>query len=360
MIHSIKINSGEYVMNLQNTSSFFKKLFLIVATAAFALSFSISTQAAKGGNGGGGSGGGGGPKSTTPNNIAAAGDSITMAFAADCTGNVWLWDLTCLLGGDQPEHSWFDGWSSAVDSVHDRYKSLDRKISANKDAAMSGAEMRGAGDQGASPNFAAQAADIVTQSPLPDHVEVLLGGNDICNRDCVDPSNCSDPLFTNTQWREAVQAGLDTLMNGLPTGSTVQLNGMPRVHDLRQAGLQKQSGNSNVNCESVWSTYDICRIVTNGGNLNGESATVRHAAIAATQQAYNEILAEEATAYNSNVNGKNPRGIEVVSEYVDENTPSGGTFQFNGSNIDGGDCFHPNVATQSLIADYAWSGNTDK
>jgi len=344
-------------MNKKHKSLTCSKLFQLGAIGVMAFSLSLPALAAKGGGGGGG---GGGPKSSTPNNIAAAGDSITMGFAADCTGNVWFWDLACLLGGDQPEHSWFDGWSSTVDSVHDRYKSLDRKISANKDAAMSGAEMRGTGDSGDEPNFAAQASAIVAQSPVPDHVEVLLGGNDICNRDCVDPAHCSDPLLTNTQWREAVQAGLDTLMGGLPSGSTVQLNGMPRVHDLRQAGLEKQSGNANVNCDSVWSTYNICRVVTNGGNLNGESLATRLAAVASAQQNYNAILAEEAAAYNSNANGKNPNGIEVVSEYVDENTPSGGTFQFGGENIDGGDCFHPNVATQSIIADFSWAGNIDK
>jgi len=292
-------------------------------------------------------------------NTAAAGDSITMAFAADCTGNVWFWDMFCLLGGDQPEHSWFDGWSSNVNSVHDRYKALDNSIGASKSAAMSGAEMRGSGDSGSQPNFAAQAADIVTQSPLPDHVEVLLGGNDICNRDCTDPANCNNPLFTDSQWRESVQAGLDTLMTGLAPGSTVQLNGMPRVQDLRQAGVDKQASSSSINCDSLWSSYDVCRIVTNGGTMNGEGSAQRLAAVAAAQQSYNAILAEEATAYNSNANGKNPNGIEVVSEYVDENTPSGGTFSFGAQHIDGGDCFHPNVSTQSKIADFAWSANND-
>jgi lysophospholipase L1-like esterase len=291
-------------------------------------------------------------------NTAAAGDSITMAFAADCTANASWWNLFCLLGGDQPEHSWFDGWSSNVNSVHDRYKALDNSIGASKAAAMSGAEMRGTSG-GTKPNFATQAADIVTQSPQPDHVEVLLGGNDICNRGCTNPANCNNPLFTEAEWRESVRAGLDTLMSGLASGATVQLNGMPRVQDLRQAGLDKQATSSSINCDSVWSSYDVCRIVTDGGILNGESSAVRLAAITQAQQSYNAILSEEAAAYNSNANGKNPNGIEVVSEYVDENTPSGGTFNFGAANIDGGDCFHPNVNTQSQIADFSWGANND-
>ena len=291
-------------------------------------------------------------------NTAAAGDSITMAFAADCTANASFWNLFCLLGGDQPKHSWFDGWSSNVNSVHDRYKALDSSIGASKAAAESGTEMRGTSG-GSKPNFVAQASDIVNQSPTPDHVEVLLGGNDICNRDCTDPANCNNPLFTDAQWRESVQAGLDTLMNGLPAGSTVQLNGMPRVQDLRQAGLDKQASSSSINCDSIWSTFDVCRIVTNGNSQFGESSAVRLAAVAQAQQSYNAILAEEAAAYNANANGRNPNGIEVVSEYVDENTPSGGTFQFGANNIDGGDCFHPNVSTQSQIAGFAWGANND-
>jgi len=56
----------------------------------------------------------------------------------------------------------------------------------------------------------------------------------------------------------------------------------------------------------------------------------------------------------------NPNGIELVAEYVDENTPSGGTFAFGADEINGGDCFHPNVATQSKIADLMWNGNPFK
>lgn len=337
--------------------SLIKSTLNICLSLALVATASQSAMAAKGGGGGPGGGGGGGDTSTVPSDITVAGDSITMGFAANCTGNVWLWDLACLLGGDQPEHSWFDGSSANVDSVLDKYNNISRKISVagNKNAAASGSEMRGGTN-----NFAVQAGNIVAQSPTPDHVEVLLGGNDICNRGCSDPANCADPLFTEGQWRESVQAGLDTLMSGLSAGAYVQLNGMPRVQDLYQAGLAKESGNGSINCKSVWSSYDICRIVTNDGIMNNESQAVRLAAVNATQRRYNEILREEAEAYNTNANGKNPNGVEVVSEYVDENTLTGGTFQFGAADIDGGDCFHPSVAAQNKIADFEWAGNTDK
>jgi len=286
---------------------------------------------------------------------AAAGDSITRAFAADCTYNTTFWSLFCLLGADQPEHSWFDGWSSNVNSVHDRYVALDSSIDANKDAAQTGAEMVGINDT--ERKFSEQAALIVAQSPVPDHVEMIFGGNDICSRDCVDPANCSDPLYSDSQWRGAIQDGLNTLMTGLPAGSSVLMGSVPRAQDIRQAGVDKQNGDYWVNCDSIWSTYDVCRIVTNPGTQFGESAATRLAGVAARQQRYNEIVREEAEAYNTNANGLNPNGIELVAEYVDENTPSGGTFAFGAEHINGGDCFHPNVSTQSTIADYMWNSN---
>ena len=301
------------------------------------------------------------PTSSGVTNAAGAGDSMTRAFGADCTYNTTWWGLLCLLGGDQPEHSWFDGWASSVNSVFDRYKALDSSITANKDASQTGAEMSGEGDQGTERNFAEQAAVIVGQSPVPDHVEVLLGGNDLCNRDCVDPANCDDPLYSGDQWRQSVQDGLNVLMSGLPAGSSVVMGGVPGMHNLRQAGLDKQAADSWVDCESLWSTYDVCRIVTDGGILNGESSAVRLAGVAAAQQNYNRILREEVEAYNSNANGLNPNGVELVSEYVDENTVSGGTFVFTDQHINGGDCFHPNVSTQGgVVSEFMWNANPFK
>lgn len=290
-----------------------------------------------------------------PNKATAAGDSITMGFGADCKGNIWLWDLFCLLGGDQPKHSWFDGWDSDVTSVHDRYKVLDASVVANKSAAKSGSEMRGGSN-----NFATQASKIVAQAPVPDHVEVLLGGNDICNRGCTVEGNCSNPLYSDDQWRSSVRAGLDILMDGLPTGSTVFLGSVPRIQDLRPAGLAKQKGSWTVNCKSIWNTFDICSVATSGDSMAGESIDVRRANIAQRQKRYNEILAEEALAYNSNANGKNVNAIEVVADYQGEGVVSAGTTTFGKNDIDGGDCFHPSIRGQNTISSVLWGNNPDK
>ena len=298
------------------------------------------------------------PEPFSVSKIAGIGDSITMAFGADCSGNVWLWDLACLLAGDQPEHSWFDGWSGNVNSVHDRFKALDGNITGNKNAAESGAEMLGIGNSNR--NFFDQASVVVSQSTVADHVEIILGGNDICNRDCTSGRNCDNPLYTESEWRGAVRSGMDVLMSGMPEGGTVVLGSVPKVQNLRDAGIAKETGFLAINCQSAWSTYDICRVVTADGRYNGERLSKRYSSIGAAQRLYNQVLREEAEAYNSNSNGKNTRGIEIVSEYVDESTPSAGTFNFTADNINGADCFHPNVATHSTIADFMWAANPEK
>ena len=288
---------------------------------------------------------------------AVAGDSLTKAFGANCEANTSWLDLLCLLKADQPHHSWFDGESQRVNSIHDRFKSQDSSITAYRGAATTGAELTGIREDGEEPSFAAQAMMIVSQSLKPNHVEVLFGGNDLCSRDCIDPAHCDDPLYTEDEWRDALRNGLNTLVSHLPQGASILLGSVPRVQDIRQAGLAKQADNHRVNCESIWQTFNVCRIVTQSTPLNGESLTYRHQAIAEMQQRYNEILVEEARAYNENSNGLNPTGVEVIAEYVDEQTPSGGTFSFGGEHINGGDCFHPNLNTQNIIADFMWHAN---
>ncbi len=288
--------------------------------------------------------------------IAVAGDSITKAFGADCTSNYWWWQKLCPAGGDQEQHSWFDGSSTAVFSVYDRYLTLDNSTTVNHSAAASGSEMRG-GDN----NLVVQANNIINQAEKPNHVEIVLGGNDICNRGCTDGANCADPLYSEGEWRQSVQDGLNVLMSGMPAeNSSILLGGVPRVQDILQAGLDLEAQNGQVDCQAMWSSYNVCRIVTNTGTFNGESKDQRHTAIAAMQQRYNEILREEAAAYNSNSNGLNPNGIQVTAEYVNESTPTAGTFSFGSEHLNGGDCFHPNVMTQGLIAEMLWNANPNK
>ncbi len=283
--------------------------------------------------------------------MAAAGDSITQGFGADCTCNNGFICLLCLLN-DKPQFSWFSG-TSLGNSFHDFYGGTASGIGAIR-VSVSGAEMTGGLD-----SFTNQVDDILALSPLPDLVVVELGGNDVCNRGCVDPANCLDPLYDDATWTAAVEAGLDKLvgfghLTSLAPGATVYLLGVPRVQDLHAAGLAKQTGTLQINCDVVRDDYDICEIATLDAPMNGEDLTTRIEGIAARIPRYNEILRDLALAYTTNSNGRNPNGIEIVSDYVNESIPSIGTTSFGAAEINGGDCFHPSLVGQSELAASAW------
>jgi lysophospholipase L1-like esterase len=292
-----------------------------------------------------------------PSRIVAAGDSITQGFAADCTCNSGTFGFLCLLcpaGGDQTEHSWFDGGSSSVTSFYDFYGGGGSGITSSR-VSVSGAQMNGGSD-----SLSNQVDNILALVPIPDLVVVELGGNDVCNRECVDPGNCGNPLYDDQTWTAAVEAGLEKLVgfnhgSSLPPGSTVYLLGVPRVQDLYQAGVDKAS--SDVDCVDFRDDFDVCEIATLNSPMNGEDLPTRLAGISERLSRYNEILRDLALAYTTNSNGKNPGGIEVVSDYVNENIASIGTTEFGPNEINGGDCFHPSVSGQGLLSGSAWFSN---
>ena len=290
-----------------------------------------------------------------PGRIAAVGDSITQGFGASCSCNTNFFCLLCLLGADQPQHSWFNG-SSLPNSFYALYGGAGSGITSTR-VSVSGAEM-----STGSNSFSNQADDILALSPLPDLVVVELGGNDVCNRGCVDPGNCADPLYDDATWTAAVEAGLDKLVGfghatSLTPEATIYLLGVPRVQDLYSAGVAKPAGASNIDCDAIRDDYDICEIATLNAPLNGEDLTTRLEGLAERIPRYNEILRDLALAYTTNTNGRNPSGIEVVSDYVNEALPSVGTTPFGAAEINGGDCFHPSVFGQSTAAAAAWYSN---
>jgi len=293
-----------------------------------------------------------------PTRIVAAGDSITQGFAADCTCKAGLLGLLCLLcpgAGDQPQHSWFDG-SSLGTSFYGLYGGTGSGITSSR-VSVSGAEMTGGGDR-----FEVQVDDILAITPVPDLVVVELGGNDVCNRECVDPASCGNPLYDDATWSAAIEAGLDKLVGfGHPTAlapdATVYLLGVPRVQDLYAAGVAKQSGTSSIDCDSFRDAFDVCEIATLNAPMNGEDLTTRLAGLEARIPRYNEIIRDLALEYTTNSNGRNPNGIEIVTDYVNESIASVGTTSFGAAEINGGDCFHPSVFGQSTLGSAAWFSN---
>jgi hypothetical protein len=289
--------------------------------------------------------GGGGGGATWTVRLHAAGDSITMGYNASCTGNTSFFDLLCYSGGDQPENSFFDGTSSAVVSLADRFVAAGASTTYSKAAAESGSEM-----VGGSNNFQAQALAIVgAAGRKPVQVKVELGGNDICNR------GSTGAMYSDDTWRNAVRAGLTTLTERLPNGSSVVLGGVPRVQELYTAGLAK--GSSRVNCPDFWESFDVCEIATVNRDFGGESLAVRLPKVAARQVRYNEILLDEAQQYNARAAST---GVEVVAEtdgVYSATAPEVGNYSFSASEINGGDCFHPSLTGQTRLAEVIWGND---
>jgi hypothetical protein len=207
---------------------------------------------------------------------------------------------------------------------------------------------------GGTNNFATQAAAIVAAigtSTAPVQVKVELGGNDICNR----PTTAD--FYPADTWRAAVRAGLDTLTQQLPNGSSVVLIGVPRVQDLYAVGVAKSNGSSRVNCPSFWDTYDVCEIATVNRVIGNETLATRLPKVAAVQAAYNVVLKEEAAAYKA---VSATTGVEVVAEtdgVFSSKSPEVGNYSFTTSEINGGDCFHPSLAGQSRISTVVWGND---
>jgi len=272
------------------------------------------------------------------------GDSIMRGYNADCTSNTGLFSFLCYGGGDKPQYSFFDGSSSTVLSIEDRYIQLEPLFAADQNAAASGSEMT----DPAKNNFLAQATAIVGSTTQPARVFIELGGNDICNRGTV------DQLYDDAKWETAVRAGLDKLVAGLPDGSTVLMVSVPRVQDLRAVGIQKQQTASSVNCENFWASYDVCRIATAGGT----DLATRLSAIDARQKAYNAKLATLTAEYSLRATST---GVEVVTDYDPTGSATSvGTYSFQPGDINGGDCFHPSIQGQNRLSEVIWNRNPHK
>jgi hypothetical protein len=154
-----------------------------------------------------------------------------------------------------------------------------------------------------------------------------------------------------------VRAGLDTLTNRLPDGSSVLLIGVPRVQDLYAAGVAKSAGSTRVDCESFWSSYDVCQIATRNAVYGGEDLGTRLPQVAERQARYNAILVEEALNYNA-LAAKTR--VEVVAETGGSFSPGSvevGNYSFTKDEINGGDCFHPSLLGQNTVSAVVWGND---
>ena len=272
---------------------------------------------------------------TYPTRQANAGDSISQGWDADDVPH------------SQVKYSWVQGTSSKIDSMFSRYKALVPGFTQDPESVF-GAEMVGGGD-----NFAAQATRICSGKTKPQHVTVLFGANDVCN---AAQSTGSDPtanMYTPGTFTAAFDAGMEELETCLPSGATIEVISMPRVEQVYVAGHAKSSW-----CNEIWKIATVCTLVTS------EPDAGRRAEIGAAVDAYNQALADDVAAWNSNSNGGNTRGFKVVTDWkgsiASGHTDSSlGTHLFGASEINTVDCFHPNETGQNELACNGWVNDPD-
>ncbi len=269
-----------------------------------------------------------------PTKLSGIGDSIMQGFDASDGGGL----------GEQTRNSFAQGTDPAVQSIFTRYRALSRLSQSEEFVSASGAEMV----SGTSiPNAVAQAQRICSLTVRPDRIVLLLGGNDVCNRDTV------AQLYPVATFRDALKAALDTLAApdcGLGAGSWVHVVSMPRVDLLRAAGLQKDAAAGAPYCQAIWSSFQICRVVT------GETRQSVLDEVGARIDAYNDGIAAEVGAADAAHGGM--AGVHFTTDWRGPMTThpgtSVGTVTFGPADISSLDCFHPSTLGQRKLACIAW------
>ena len=245
-----------------------------------------------------------GCSSAYPLSMAAAGDSITVAYNADGTSDLFLGQTF-----EQYEVSWALGESARVNSHAQRLAALNPAFSwdaVTDNYAVSGANII---------DLQGQLAQIVQNGPY-EYVAIFIGHNDIC-----DASTPAEMLDTAT-FESRFTAAMDVLY-AQDDPPEVVVSSLARISDLYRVG----SGDSW--CNFIWSLGDICRVVTSGNAAYIEQADQR-------TQAYNTVLEAHAAEY----------GYKFVPQTYQA--------QFTLDDLSDFDCFHPTVSGQNKVADIIW------
>jgi lysophospholipase L1-like esterase len=235
--------------------------------------------------------------------IAAAGDSITVAYNADGIPNIFGQTY------EQYEVSWALGISTRVNSLAQRLSEGDPEFSwdaVSDNYAFAGANIA---------DLRGQVTRIVQNGPY-DYVTIFIGHNDIC--DASTPEGMLDPATFETRFTRAMD-----ILYSQDNPPDVVVSSLARVADLYAAGKD------NSWCNYIWSLGRVCRVVTSGNAEYIAQADQR-------TRDYNEILESYADYY----------GYTYVSQIYDE------TFTLD--DLSAFDCFHPNVSGQNRIANIIW------
>ena len=277
-----------------------------------------------------------------PVNQFNIGDSIGEGEAADGT-----------IGEAHHETVWSTGYngSDSVNSFNEQFETAlpenyyENNVSRDPvfNHAVSGSVMA---------DFAEQAQNIVTasaQTPADQAglITVFLGNNDVCASSL---QAMTDPSLFESQYR----AGLDALTADDSTRKAqIHVSGIPAIYWLWNAKhnvfwcrvfawpfvpCENLLDNAADDCENSASREDP-DIIYPGDGTNCQRRKNFHRIIRDT---YNPILRDVLTEYRIDGSLPNARYTDIYD------------IRFESTHVNGGDCFHPSIEGQALLAEKEW------
>lgn len=238
----------------------------------------------------------------TPASMAALGDSMTRGFSA------------CLPWRDCPSSSWSTGTSRDVRSHRDRLASLGGDPPVTHNLAVSGARVS---------DLEGQARAAVAAGA--EYVTILIGGNDACA--------ASEAAMTSPDaFREAFEAGLTTLAEGLPRARIL-------VASIPDLGRLWRVGTAYPEVPITWERLGVCRSMLADPLSSALEDRRRRSRVRERVVAYNDAMAAECASHeNCRWDG------HAVFRY-----------HFTLEMLSPHDYWHPSVIGQRALADVSWS-----
>ena len=278
-----------------------------------------------------------------PANQFNIGDSIGEGEAANGT-----------IGAANHQSVWSTGYDAgdSVNSLNERFENTSAagyyENNVLRDSAfnhaVSGSVMA---DFAAQANAIVAAAQSSTPSGEAGMIPILLGNNDVCAAPLTDMTAPGD---FETQYR----AGLDVLANAEKTQSAdIHVSSIPAIYWLwnakRTSFWCRAFAWPFVPCENLLdSPADDC--ASAASRLDPDNI---HAGDGDNCIRRKNFHAEIRDTYN-------PLLQSVLQEYIDDSRLPNAKFinvfdvQFEGSHVNGGDCFHPSETGHALLSDEEW------
>ncbi len=302
-----------------------KKSFFLIFLPAFLIFFTTISFAAQ----------------IAPLNLFNIGDSIGEAEAVD---NV--------IGSRNHKKVWSTGFdtSDIIYSFNERFSDLCPNSFQTNNASLdqyfnqaeSGAVMS---------DFTFQAENVVekvsyTSSGKADMITVYLGNNDVC-------SDSLGSMTPATDFENSFRAGLDILANSIETRMAyIHVSAIPDIYWLWVALRENQW------CLTAWSFVPCRNLLGTPVNDCGDGDSYLHPDTIQTDDGPNCIRRKKVHAMIKNT--YNPILQRLVLEYAQNNRLPHAYFsdifetRFLAEHINTGDCFHPSVAGQQLLARQQW------